>query len=162
GRTWLPANVGLTASAFRCIAPDPLNSRDNVAGTEPARIFRSHNGGRSWQELGGVTQNPRYGKRDFPYSPRARAGRNAFRPPGRAASTRRREARVAFSRQLRWVGFFAARTVARRGSASRSSTTTTSTSSPDIRATRDCSSPRLATPGCRAGGAPRGTGLVVS
>src|SRR6516225_5020705 len=39
GRSWAPANVGLTASAFRCLGPDPLIPGAILAGTEPARLF---------------------------------------------------------------------------------------------------------------------------
>jgi hypothetical protein len=58
GRAWAAANTGLTASAFRCIGPDPLIPGAIVAGTEPARRFRSRDGGRSWQELAGITRIP--------------------------------------------------------------------------------------------------------
>jgi photosystem II stability/assembly factor-like uncharacterized protein len=81
GRSWASANVGLTASALRCIAPDPLNPGAILAGTEPGRIFRSRNGGQSWSELGGITRVPGYEKWYLPYSPRAGAVRNVFVPP---------------------------------------------------------------------------------
>src|SRR5258708_19353568 len=71
GRTWASANTGLTASAFRCIAPDPLNPGAILAGTEPARIFRSRDGGRSWRELAGITRIDGDEKWYVPYSPRA-------------------------------------------------------------------------------------------
>jgi photosystem II stability/assembly factor-like uncharacterized protein len=82
GRTWAPANGGLTASAFRCTGPDPLISNAIIAGTEPARIFRSQDGGRGWQELAGITRIPGYEKWYLPYSPRAGAVRNVYAPPG--------------------------------------------------------------------------------
>src|SRR5712692_950433 len=68
GRTWAPENTGLTASAFRCIAPDPLNPGAILAGTEPGRIFRSYDGGQSWSELAGITRIDGYDKWFLPYS----------------------------------------------------------------------------------------------
>lgn len=82
GRTWSPANAGLTASAFRCITPDPLDPGMILAGTEPARLFRSADGGRSWRELAGITRIPGYERWFLPYSPRAGAVRNVYAPPG--------------------------------------------------------------------------------
>jgi photosystem II stability/assembly factor-like uncharacterized protein len=83
GRTWEAANVGLTASAFRCIGPDPLNPGTIFAGAEPARIYRSGDGGRTWQELAGITRVPGYDKWFLPYSPRAGAIRNVYAPADR-------------------------------------------------------------------------------
>jgi len=83
GRTWLPANDGLTASAFRCISPDPLNPGAILAGTEPARLFRSRDGGRTWQELAGITRIAGHETWFLPYSPRAGAVRNVYAPPDR-------------------------------------------------------------------------------
>lgn len=84
GRTWTPANAGLTASAFRCIAPDPLHPGAILAGAEPGRIFRSTDGGRTWQELAGITRIAGYEEWFLPYSPRAGAVRNVYAPPGSA------------------------------------------------------------------------------
>src|SRR5579884_2224749 len=84
GKTWVAANVGLTASAFRCLAPDPLNRGAILAGTEPARLFRSRDGGRTWQELTGITKIPGHETWFLPYSPRAGALRNVYSPPDRA------------------------------------------------------------------------------
>src|SRR5690349_18007367 len=39
GKSWQPANGGMTASAFRVICPDPLNRGAVLAGTEPARLY---------------------------------------------------------------------------------------------------------------------------
>jgi photosystem II stability/assembly factor-like uncharacterized protein len=82
GASWSPANTGLTADAFRCIGPDPLDSGAILAGTEPGRLFRSTDGGRSWRELAGITQIAGYGEWFLPYSPRAGAIRNVYAPPG--------------------------------------------------------------------------------
>ena len=84
GKTWTPANAGLTASAFRCIAPDPLEPGAILAGTEPARIFRSRDGGETWRELSGITRIAGHEKWFLPYSPRAGALRNVYAPPDRA------------------------------------------------------------------------------
>src|SRR4051794_33916352 len=45
GRTWSRAQDGLTASAFRFLMPDPGHPGALLAGTEPARVFRSEDGG---------------------------------------------------------------------------------------------------------------------
>ncbi len=82
GDTWSRADMGLTASAFRCIGPDPLHPGTLVAGTEPARLFRSADGGRTWQEMAGVTEIAGYEEWFLPYSPRAGAVRNVFAPCG--------------------------------------------------------------------------------
>lgn len=83
GRSWSPANDGLTAPAFRTIAPDPWRPGALLAGTEPARTFRSADGGRSWQEIGAVAAIPDHDRWFLPYSPRAGALRNIYAPPGR-------------------------------------------------------------------------------
>lgn len=82
GRTWAPANEGLTAAAFRCIGPDPLDPGAILAGTEPARLFRSRDGGRTWHELSGITRIAGHEAWYLPYSPRAGALRNVYAPPG--------------------------------------------------------------------------------
>ncbi|MGI8855426.1 MAG: WD40/YVTN/BNR-like repeat-containing protein [Thermomicrobiales bacterium] len=82
GRTWSSANSGLTASAFRCIAPDPLQPGAILAGTEPGRLFRSADGGRTWQELAGIPRIAGHEQWFLPYSPRAGAVRNVYAPPG--------------------------------------------------------------------------------
>src|SRR4051794_18812674 len=56
GGTWSHADAGLTASAFRYLAPDPWHPGALLAGTEPGRIFRSGDGGRTWGELAGITR----------------------------------------------------------------------------------------------------------
>ena len=82
GDTWSSADEGMTASAFRCITPDPLDPDAILAGTEPGRLFRSMDGGRTWQELTGITQIAGYEQWFLPYSPRAGAVRNVYAPPG--------------------------------------------------------------------------------
>jgi hypothetical protein len=81
GQTWKSANAGLTASAFRCIAPDPLHPGAILAGTEPARLFRTWDGGQTWQELNGITRIAGHESWYLPYSPRAGAVRNVYAPP---------------------------------------------------------------------------------
>src|SRR5205823_7383774 len=71
GRSWAAANDGLTSSAFRCLGPDPLHPGAILAGTEPARLYRSEDGGQHWQELRGITQIPGHETWFLPYSPRA-------------------------------------------------------------------------------------------
>ncbi len=82
GKSWPPANDGLTASAFRCISADPLDPTAILAGTEPARLYRSRDGGTSWSELSGITRIDGYQDWYLPYSPRAGAIRNVYAPPG--------------------------------------------------------------------------------
>lgn len=108
GGTWTRADAGLTASAFRCLAPDPLHPGALLAGTEPARLFRSTDDGRTWRELDGIADIPRYEQWYLPYSPRAGAIRNVYAPPG---STGRLFASVEVGGLLRsddggatWVG----------------------------------------------------------
>lgn len=84
GGSWSRADVGLTASAFRCIGPDPLHPGALLTGTEPARLYRSADGGRSWRELAGITRIAGYEQWYLPYSPRAGAVRNLYAPPGSA------------------------------------------------------------------------------
>ncbi|MGH2458863.1 MAG: WD40/YVTN/BNR-like repeat-containing protein [Chloroflexota bacterium] len=83
GQTWVAANSGLAASAFRSLGPDPLNPGAILAGTEPARIFRTEDGGQSWQELTGITRIAGHERWYLPYSPRAGATRNVYAPPDR-------------------------------------------------------------------------------
>ena len=73
GDDWARIEAGLTASAFRYVG---MLGGGLLAGTEPARIFRSDDDGLSWQELEGFTALP--GRDDWflPYSPRAGALRS--------------------------------------------------------------------------------------
>ncbi|HET9015630.1 MAG TPA: hypothetical protein VFN57_08535 [Thermomicrobiaceae bacterium] len=82
GRSWQPIGEGLTAPAFRTIAPDPTRPGAILAGTEPGRIFRSEDEGRSWRELDGIRAIPAHEEWYLPYSPRAGAVRNVYSPPG--------------------------------------------------------------------------------
>lgn len=54
---------------FRFVTPE-------LAGTEPARVLRSTDAGRSWDDLG-VAEVPGHEQWFLPYSPRAGAARNA-------------------------------------------------------------------------------------
>jgi photosystem II stability/assembly factor-like uncharacterized protein len=82
GGTWEAANEGLTSSAFRTICPDPLDANAVLAGTEPARLYRSRDGGRMWSELQAIEHLPGVERWYLPYSPRAGAIRNVYSPPG--------------------------------------------------------------------------------
>jgi len=82
GRSWRPVGDGLTASAFRTIAPDPTRPGALLTGTEPGRIFRSEDEGQRWRELDGIRAIPAYEEWYLPYSPRAGAVRNVYSPPG--------------------------------------------------------------------------------
>jgi photosystem II stability/assembly factor-like uncharacterized protein len=84
GRNWSRVDAGLTASAFRFIAPDPGHPGALLAGTEPARIFRSGDVGETWEELDGIARIEGHERWFLPYSPRAGAARNVYAPPGRA------------------------------------------------------------------------------
>lgn len=82
GAHWVPANEGLTATALRTILADPAHKGAILCGTEPARGFRSLDGGQSWQELTGIATLPTSAEWYLPYSPRAGAIRNFYSPPG--------------------------------------------------------------------------------
>jgi len=81
GESWSRVDAGLTASVFRCLAPEPGGAL--LAGTEPARIFRSIDGGATWRELDGITGIDGHERWFLPYSPRAGAVRNVYPTPGR-------------------------------------------------------------------------------
>jgi photosystem II stability/assembly factor-like uncharacterized protein len=82
-RAWTRVEAGLTADAFRFLGPDGTHPGALLAGTEPARIFRSTDGGESWHELDGVTRIEGHERWFLPYSPRAGAVRNLYTPPER-------------------------------------------------------------------------------
>ena len=86
GEGWSRVDAGLTASAFRFLGPDGTQPGALLAGTEPARIFRSEDGGQSWRELEGIARIDGHERWFLPYSPRAGAVRNVFTPPGRPRS----------------------------------------------------------------------------
>ncbi len=71
GQTWQAASAGLAVPYVRWLAYHPEVSDLEFAGTEPAAIFVSHDGGRSWRECLEVAQlRDQYGW-SLPYSPNA-------------------------------------------------------------------------------------------
>ncbi len=82
GATWNPANDGLWAKTIRTITQDPSREGSVLCGTEPARAFRSLDGGKRWQELSAVGELPGTSEWYLPYSPRAGALRNFYSPAG--------------------------------------------------------------------------------
>jgi photosystem II stability/assembly factor-like uncharacterized protein len=82
GAAWQPANDGLTAPCIRTIQLDPAGNGTILCGTEPARAYRSADGGRTWSELDGITELPGCPDWFLPYSPRAGALRNLYSPAG--------------------------------------------------------------------------------
>lgn len=82
GESWDAANDGLSATALRTIQPDPTRPGAIICGTEPARGFRSLDGGQSWSEMTGIADLPTCPDWYLPYSPRAGALRNFYSPPG--------------------------------------------------------------------------------
>jgi hypothetical protein len=82
GGGWSHVEAGLTAPARRFIGPVPTRPGSLLAGTEPARVFRSDDGGLAWRELDGVT--PIDGHELVPALLAARGRvRNLYSPPGR-------------------------------------------------------------------------------
>src|SRR5205823_12613768 len=73
---------GMTAPAARTITRDPLQPGALLCGTEPVRLFRSTDEGRTWVELEGIRALPAHEEWYLPYSPRAGALRNLWAPPG--------------------------------------------------------------------------------
>lgn len=71
GRTWKETSAGLTARHIRWIASHPQNSRLVLAGTEPASIFLSKDGGESWRACPEVAELRDRFKWSLPYSPEA-------------------------------------------------------------------------------------------
>ena len=71
GQTWGEASNGLTARHIRWMAFHPNISDFEFAGTEPANIFVSHNGGESWLACDEVAQLRDKHKWSMPYSPEA-------------------------------------------------------------------------------------------
>lgn len=69
--SWQAANKGLTEGHIRWMAFHPDVSDFEFAGTEPASIFVSHNGGDSWQECVEVAELRQKGGWYLPYSPEA-------------------------------------------------------------------------------------------
>lgn len=71
GQTWKEASHGLTAPHIRWIAFHPNASDLVFAGTEPANIFVSQDGGNSWRICPEVAQLRDQFKWSLPYSPEA-------------------------------------------------------------------------------------------
>lgn len=71
GATWEEANNGLTARHVRWMAYHPDISDFEFAGTEPANIFVSHDGGESWRACAEVAGLRDKFKWSLPYSPEA-------------------------------------------------------------------------------------------
>jgi photosystem II stability/assembly factor-like uncharacterized protein len=69
--SWQAASEGLTEGHIRWMAFHPDISDFEFAGTEPAGIFISHNGGDTWQECVEVAELRRKGGWYLPYSPEA-------------------------------------------------------------------------------------------
>src|SRR5262245_11792420 len=71
GQSWEEASDGLTARHVRWLAYHPDVSDLEFAGTEPANIFVSHNGGDSWRVCPEVAELRDKHKWSLPYSPEA-------------------------------------------------------------------------------------------
>ena len=71
GQSWYEANHGLTTQHARWMAFHPDTSDLVLAGTEPANIFVSHDGGNSWRLCPEVAQLRDRFKWSLPYSPEA-------------------------------------------------------------------------------------------
>lgn len=71
GKTWREASTGLTAHHIRWIAFPPDHSDLVFAGTEPANIFISQDGGNSWRLCPEVAKLRDQFKWSLPYSPEA-------------------------------------------------------------------------------------------
>ena len=71
GETWVEASDGLSKRHVRWLAYHPDVSDLEFAGTEPANIFVSHNGGGSWRACPEVAKLRDKNKWFLPYSPEA-------------------------------------------------------------------------------------------
>ncbi len=71
GRTWREASRGLTHRHVRWMAYHPDISDFEFAGSEPAGIFVSHDGGESWRACPEVAQLRQAHRWYLPYSPEA-------------------------------------------------------------------------------------------
>ncbi len=71
GQTWEAINVGLTHRHIRWLAFHPELSDFEFAGTEPAGIFVSRDGGSTWESRAEVTVLRNQHKWWLPYSPEA-------------------------------------------------------------------------------------------
>jgi photosystem II stability/assembly factor-like uncharacterized protein len=73
GEHWWEANEGLTERHVRSLASHPDDPNWVYAGTEPAAIFVSQDGGRTWTEIPEVARLRDENGWYLPYSPRAGA-----------------------------------------------------------------------------------------
>jgi photosystem II stability/assembly factor-like uncharacterized protein len=71
GRTWHEANDGLSSPHVRSLAYHPDSPNRLFAGTEPAGIFVSSDGGLTWRKCGEVEQLRDRHQWSLPYSPAA-------------------------------------------------------------------------------------------
>ncbi len=71
GRNWIEASVGLGHRHVRWLAYHPDISDLEFAGTEPAAIFISRDGGNSWRECEEVANLREEHSWSLPYSPEA-------------------------------------------------------------------------------------------
>jgi photosystem II stability/assembly factor-like uncharacterized protein len=71
GRSWREASAGLSHRHIRWLAYHPDISDFEFAGTEPAAIFLSRDGGDSWHECPEVSNLRREHGWSLPYSPQA-------------------------------------------------------------------------------------------
>jgi len=71
GRTWRETSRGLSVRHVRWMAYHPDISDREYAGTEPASVFVSHDGGDSWRECAEVGRLRDAHGWSLPYSPRA-------------------------------------------------------------------------------------------
>lgn len=71
GKTWREASAGLTTGHVRWLAYHPDISDREFAGTEPAAIFVSHDGGATWRESPEVARLRDEHDWFLPYSPEA-------------------------------------------------------------------------------------------
>ena len=72
-RSWYPIGQGLPVRRITAVAVDPLNSRAGTpavyAGTEPSRLFRSKDGGETWDDLTALAALPSSHEWSFPPRP---------------------------------------------------------------------------------------------
>jgi hypothetical protein len=88
-RTWSRVDAGLSASAFRFLVPDPRHPGTLLAGTEPARIFRSEDGGLTGWSSTGSPASTATNAGSCPIRRGPGAVRNVYAPPGPQLPTAR-------------------------------------------------------------------------
>jgi photosystem II stability/assembly factor-like uncharacterized protein len=71
GATWSPADAGLSVRHLRALAVHPSQPDTLLAGTEPAAIFISRDGGETWAEAPDVARLRHEHGWSLPYSPAA-------------------------------------------------------------------------------------------